>query len=241
VRYLCLLALALAAVPASAGVFSPDERAAMGAELRAYLTEHPEVIAEALGGAEERRYAQEARGDLALLGENADALFHSAQDWTGGNPEGDVTLVGFIDYGSKASARALAAARALLASDPGLRLVVKDTPPEGEDTAARFAQAALRLGGSDAYVRAQDALFAAPDVARPTLDGIARDLGLDPAAVAAAMTAPETGTVLAANRALARTLDLGPAPAYVLDRTMIRGDLPPVALARIVEQMRRKK
>lgn len=238
------LGLCLSAASAPAGTFTPEERAAIGAELRAYLLHHPEVIEEALTGAEARRYADAVANDLALIAAEAQALFHDPADWTGGNPAGDVTLVTFVDYASAASGRALAAAHQVSAADGRLRLVVKEAPAPGDadaDRAARFARAVLALAGPDPYLRAQEALLAAPDHAPDTLDTIARELGLDPAALSARMTAPELGATLAANLALMARLDLGAAPAQVLDRTLVRGDLPAAALAPIVEAMRRKK
>lgn len=236
-----VLALALVAAPAAAMDLSPENRAAFRAELRAYLLDQPELIEEALAEAERRRYSSAVADDLALIETHRAALFADPADWAGGNPDGDVTLVSFVDYGCASCGPALAAARALAAADPGLRLVVKDAPARGEDRAARFARAVLALDGRDAYLRAQDALFAAPDAAPATLDGIARRLGLDPAEVTRRMDAPDIAAALAANRALMQALDLGAPPAYVLDRTLVRGDLPEAALAAIVRAMRRKK
>nr|WP_281354758.1 thioredoxin domain-containing protein [Rhodovulum strictum] len=218
----------------------PEARAAFRAEIRAYLLDHPELIDEVLAEAERRRFGDAVSGDLALIAAHRAALFDDPADWTGGNPEGDVTLVAFVDYTCDRCAPALAAARALAASDPGLRLVVKDAPAPEDETAARFARAVLALSGPDAYLRAQDALFAAPDMQQGTLDGIARALGLDPAAVADRMADPAIAAALAANRALLDALDLGPAPAYVFERSLVRGDLPEVALAAIAQTMRRK-
>ncbi|TCM84717.1 thioredoxin domain-containing protein [Rhodovulum steppense] len=237
-----VLALALAALPlaAAASGLDPAARAAFRAEIRAYLLEHPELIDEVLAEAERQRQAEAVSGDLALIEAHRAALFDAPDDWTGGNPEGDVTVVAFVDYACDRCGPALSAARALAASDPGLRLVVKDAPGPGGETAARFARAVLALAGPDAYARAQDALFAAPDMQPGTLDGIARALGLDPATVADRMADPGIAAALAVNRALLDALDLETAPAYVFERSLVRGDLPEVALAAIAQAMRRK-
>lgn len=240
------LALTLAALPAWATdmtALTDGERAAFRAELRAYLLDHPEVIEEALSAPapERKRYEEHVSDDLALLEDNAEALFHAPGDWTGGNPEGDMPLVAFIDYGCLPCARALEGLDALAADDPGLRLIVKETGPEGADAAARFALAVLALAGPEAYRRAQAALFAAPAHDPQHLAGIAENLGLDPARVAERMDAADTRAAIAGNRALAARLDLGPPPAYVLPRTMVRGDVPPIALARIIAAMRAKR
>ncbi|RBO54279.1 DsbA family protein [Rhodovulum sp. BSW8] len=243
-KALAVLILLAAGSPALAGL-TADERAAFRAELRAYLLDHPEVIREALEGAEARRMERHVTSDLDLIAAHADELFHAPDDWTGGTPEGDVTLVSFVDYRAEGAARALDAALETAAEDGRLRLVVKDAPDPGNPEAlraARFAQAVLRLAGPDAYGTAQAGLLAAKGpLDRAALDRIAAALGLDPAAVAARMDAPDIATKLAGTQALAEALDLGPAPAQVLNRTLVRGDVPAVALSRMVEAMRRKK
>jgi protein-disulfide isomerase len=238
------LALLCAAGPAAAGWLSPAERQAFRAELRAYLLDHPEVIEEALSGAEARRQQRHAETDLARLDAHADELFHAAADWTGGNPEGSTNVVSFIGYGCESCERALAAVRELARQDPDVRLIVKDVaaPDDAEGArAARFAQAVLHLAGAAAYETAQAALFAAPDFSAATLTVIASGLGLDAEAVTVAMDGPEPGATVAANMALTAALDLGPAPAHVLDRIMVQGDVPAVALARMLDSTRRKK
>ncbi|ARC88094.1 DsbA family protein [Rhodovulum sp. MB263] len=243
-----VLVLAAALVTAAPGLALPlgdAERAAFRSELRAYLMEHPEVIREALDGAEKRRMARHANADLALIEANSSALFYAPDDWTGGAPDGDVTLVSFVDYRADGSDRALAAARDAAARDGRLRLVVKEAPSPGDEAAeraARFAMAVLRLAGPTAYEAAQARLFAAgatPEAA--TLDRISADLGMDPAEVRARMAGPDITAKLSETRALAEALDLGPAPAQVMKRTMVRGDVPAVALLRMVEAIRRKK
>jgi len=233
-----------AAGPAAAGWLNPEQRAAFGAELRAYLLDHPEVIEEALSGAEARRQQRHADADLARLDAHADELFHSPADWVGGNPAGKTDVASFIGYGCETCQNALAAVLELARSDDEVRLVVKDVAapddPAGE-RAALFAQAVLHVAGPDAYRRAQDALFAAPDFSTDTLAKIARGLGLDPGAVAAKADSPEARATIAANMSLAETLELGPAPAHVLGRTMVQGDVPAVALARILQSTRPKK
>lgn len=235
------LLLMLGGGAAQAGLFDTDERAALGAELRAYLLDHPQIIGDALSAAEARRYRNHAQDDLALLRRHAAELFDGPDDWQGGNPRGDVPLAVFVAYDCNSCARALSAAKELALTDPDLRLRVKDIASGENDTAARFAQAVLRLAGPEAYEQAQAALFATTDHAPARLDAIAQNLGLDPAQLRARMAQPDIAATLTANRALAASLDLGAPPVSVLPRTMIRGDLPAVALARIVAEMRRKK
>jgi protein-disulfide isomerase len=54
---------------------------------------------EAIGVLEQREAAAEAERDqMGVAANDADAIFNSAFDWVGGNPDGDVVLVEFMDY-----------------------------------------------------------------------------------------------------------------------------------------------
>ncbi|PIE14652.1 MAG: hypothetical protein CSA68_10150 [Rhodobacterales bacterium] len=55
---------------------SDGERAVFGAEVRAYLLENPEIIIEAVQILEERRAAELANSDHALLLEYADQIYN---------------------------------------------------------------------------------------------------------------------------------------------------------------------
>ena len=73
------------------------ERDALRAEIRAYLLENPEVLLEAMDILEQRQTAAQAAADQQLLKDLAPAILEDGRSWVGGNPEGDVTLVEFID------------------------------------------------------------------------------------------------------------------------------------------------
>ena len=101
-RTLTAIALSLGlAAPAAAlelDALTDAERDAFRAEVRAYLLENPEVLMEAIGVLEERESAAQADADVDLARSNMDALHNDDWSWVGGNPEGDITLVEFIDY-----------------------------------------------------------------------------------------------------------------------------------------------
>ena len=54
---------------------TPEQREAFGEAVRAYLLENPQVIMEAVAVLEERESQQQAAADVALVDDNAQALF----------------------------------------------------------------------------------------------------------------------------------------------------------------------
>ncbi|WP_226780971.1 DsbA family protein [Oceaniglobus trochenteri] len=238
-----LTALALSAalaLPAGAEM-SDAERTEFRAEVRAYLLDNPEVLMEAIGVLEQRQAEQQAMGDQQLLADNADALFNDGASWVGGNPEGDVTIVEFLDYRCGYCKRAHPEVAELLARDGNIRLIVKEYPILGEDsvTGARFAIATKKVAGDDAYRTMNDALMALRgDMTADTLRALADENGLDGDAIIAAMSDPEVNRIIAANRALGQRLNINGTPSFVFGDQMVRGYVPLDTMEQIVKSLR---
>ena len=225
------LALALAPLAATAGIedMTAEERAAFRAEVRAYLMENPEVLMEAFTALRERQESAEAarRGDV--IARNAGALYDDPRAWVGGNPEGDITLVEFMDYRCSYCRRAFPEVSDLIESDGDIRFVVKEFPILGPESqaASRFAIATLQVAGEDAYEQVHTALMTHRGrMVEAAFRRIAGAAGLDYAAIAARMEAPQVQAVIDDNMALARKLGITGTPTFILEDRMIPGYLP---------------
>ena len=130
-----------------------EERAIFREEVRAYLMDNPEVIMEAVAVLEAREAEAQAQADLSLVSDNAADIFDDGFSWVGGNPDGDITLVEFLDYRCGFCKRAHGEVAKLLESDGNIRLIVKEFPILGEQSllASRFAVATKQVAGDDAY------------------------------------------------------------------------------------------
>lgn len=220
---------------------SDDERAAFRAEVRAYLLENPEVLLEAIGVLEERQAAAQAGDDAEMIAINAEAIFESPHSWVGGNPEGDVTLVEFVDYNCGFCKRAFPEVMALAELDGNLRLIMKELPVLGPDSelTARFAISVLQLFGDDAYAEAHERLMMTEGRAGATaVQRIAGEMGLDMAAISERMDSSEVTEVIASNHALAQRLNIQGTPTFVLEDTMLRGYVPLANMQELVAEVR---
>ncbi len=220
---------------------TPAERAAFGDAVRAYLVENPEVIVEAMTILQDRQASAEAQADDQLVADNAALIFNDGASWVGGNPDGDITVVEFMDYRCGYCKKAFAEVEELVKADGNIRFVLKEFPILGEDSLAtsRFAVAVQQLHGPDAYKAAHDALMVlrgAPDEA--TLSRLATDLGLDPAPILARMASDEVTAVIAANHALAQTLAISGTPTFLIGGQMLRGYVPLDGMRQIVADER---
>ncbi len=236
-----VMAVAAPALAEGPTDMTATERDAFRAEVRAYLMENPEVLMEAIGVLEQRQAEALAMGDAALVAAEVEALTEDGNSWTGGNPDGDVTVVEFLDYRCGYCRRAYPEVTELIESDGNIRLIVKEFPILGEQSvmASQFAIATLRVAGHAAYAAVHEALMTLRgDVTEDSLRTIAEDTNLDADAVMAEMASPEVGEIISANRALAQRLNINGTPGFVFEDQLVRGYVPLDGMREIVEAAR---
>ena len=237
------LAFAAPAFATDVSKMTDEERAAFRAEIRAYLLDNPEVIFEAVEVFRAREAEAEAKGDAELLANNQSEIFNDGVSYVGGNPDGDVTIVEFLDYRCGYCRRAHADMLQLMAADKNVRWVVKEYPILGDDstTSAQMAIATLQEYGPEAYARLHDVLmeFKGPVNAK-TVDQIAKRADIDPAPLKDRMASKETAAHIDRMHALGRTLNITGTPAFVINGSVLRGYLPLADMQNIVAQERAK-
>lgn len=251
------LALAIALVaamgpaPAAAQGFdvtnmTPAERASFQEEIRAFLMENPEVIFEAVAVFEQRQAESQASRDMTLIQMNGQAIFDDGHSWVGGNPDGDITLVEFVDYRCGFCRRAFDEVMALLGEDRNIRFIVKEFPILGtqSELASRFAISVLQTAGDAAYEEVHARLLmhegdiTPSGLRRMAADMAAEGFSVDADAVMLRMDSPSVTDVIRENRLLAQRLGINGTPTFILEDEMIRGFVPQSALAMIIADMR---
>ncbi len=239
-----LLGLSLISTSALAldlNALSDAEKAEFGAQVREYLLENPEVIIEAITILEERNAATQEQADRDLVASNADELFNDGYSWVGGNPDGDITLVEFMDYRCGYCRRAVPEVASLLAEDGNIRLVIKEFPILGDASvlSSRFAVATKHVAGDDAYKQVHDALMEfSGEPSEVTLRRISDGLGLDSDAIIAAMDSNQVTEEITRTRELAQRMQITGTPSFVLGTEMLRGFLPADQMQQIADGVR---
>lgn len=217
------------------------ERQVFGEEVRAYLMENPQVIIDAVNELERQQQAAQGGIDGALVADNHDAIFDDGFSHVGGNPEGDITLVEFLDYRCGYCRKAHAEVHELIKSDGNIRYITKEFPILGAESLAssQFAIAVRQVAGDEAYVNANNTLIAFNGQVNDTsLRRMAEALGVDADAVMDRMDSPEVAKVISDTRDLARTLKINGTPTFVLEDVMLRGYLPLDSMRQIVDEVR---
>ena len=225
------LALAFALVAgiaphvSAAADFSPSQREAIEGIIRDYLMHNPDVLVEALRGAEDKLNREADAKASRVLAERRSEVFDDPATPVGGNPRGDVTIVEFFDYRCPYCKQVLPALQALLKEDGKLRFVYKEMPVLGPQsvTAAHAALAAQRQGKYEAFHTAM--MAAKGQISDDTVYKVAGSVGLDVDRLKQDMAAPEIEKALKANLALANALNIHGTPGFIIGNHIVPGAL----------------
>lgn len=243
-RFIAPVFAGLLALPAAAldlEQMTDAERDQFRAEVRSYLMDNPEVIMEAVELLQNREAQQQEQNDLNLVSANAKEIFNDGYSYVGGNPDGDIVLVEFLDYRCGYCKRAHDEVATLLETDGNIKLIVKEFPILGEQSvlASRFAVATKQVAGDESYKAVTDALMSLNgDITLPVLRRLAGTFNLDLGLIEAAMDSDEVTAEIAATRALAQKLSVSGTPTFVMQDEMLRGYLPFDQMQALIAQKR---
>jgi protein-disulfide isomerase len=202
-----------------------------GTATREWLLANPEILPEMA----EAYQANESKARLADIASDVERPFPGA---VLGNPRGKVTLVEFTDYGCTFCRQSVADVKALIATNPDLRVVMREWPIfKGSDSAARMALAAAKQGKYQAF---HDALFAHGPPSAETVRIAAQAAGLDIAAAEAYASSPPPQFELQKNMELARRLGFEGTPSWVVGDAIFSGAVGRERLADAIEAARDK-
>ena len=237
---LCL-AFATSTYALDLDAMSDAERAAFQAEVRAYLMENPDVLREAIINMQQFEQQQERNNDMALAQANADALFNDGHSFIGGNPDGDITIVEFMDYRCGFCKRAFPEVQDVLSTDANIRYIIKEFPILGDASvlASRYAIATQLVARAEAYEGVHNTLMEFQgDISMAMLADLSEAYGLDHQAIFTMMEDAQVTDIINKNRALAQELKISGTPTFVVQDQMLRGFVPGEQILQIVAELR---
>jgi len=217
------------------------ERALLQEEIRIYLLENPEIIMEAVDVLRKKEQQAAIQSDFELVKKHEKAIFEDGFSFIGGNLNGDITLVEFVDYRCGYCKKAHNEVEKLLSTDGNIRFVIKEFPILGEDSLvlSKFALAVKILHGDEMYKRIHDILIKMTSPpSEKAFNQILSNLNLDAKLVESAMESNEVNGMIAYTRTLAERLKISGTPTFVMNDELIRGYVPFDALINIVNNKR---
>jgi protein-disulfide isomerase len=225
------------AVPAKADIASVSDEE-FGKRVRDYLMQNPEILRDVLQELERKERARQAQATQDTIKAQAARLFRAENDPVLGNPEGDVTLVEFMDYNCGYCKRSLADVMKLVEADKNLRVVIKEFPILGPTsvTASRAALAAAKQGK---YEQMHMALMGHKGaLSDEAIFELAKAAGLDVDRLKTDMDDKAIAARIDENHQLASMLGIDGTPAFIIDQQLIPGALGFEALAAAVGDVR---
>ena len=219
------------------------DRKVLQKEIRRYILENPDIIFEAADIVRKREAALEVQEDEELIQSNFNEIFYDNYSYVGGNPDGDITIVEFVDYKCGYCRKAAELVRELITKDDNIRFVVKEFPILGEASlvSSKFAIAVKNIGGPEKYKVAHDILLAL--TAEPTeiyLRRIAKELELNPEELFEAMQSDLVAQEIDQTGELAQKLQISGTPTFILGDQFLRGFVPLEILSKAIHSERTK-
>lgn len=219
------------------------DRKVLQKEIRRYILENPDIIFEAADIVRKREAALEFQEDEDLIQSNFKEIFYDNYSYVGGNPDGDITIVEFVDYKCGYCRKAAEIVHELISEDGNIRFVVKEFPILGEASliSSKFAIAVKNIGGPEKYKVVHEILLAL--AAEPTeiyLRRIAKELELNPEELFDAMQSDLTTKEINQTRDLAQKLQISGTPTFIIGDQFLRGFVPLEILLKVTQSERIK-
>ena len=233
-----LFAATASSVTAADESLSEAQVEAIEALIQRYIEQYPDRILDSVRAYREKKEAQaknEAQNNIVALREE---ILNDPHSPFAGNPDGDVTVVECFDYRCGYCKKSLDMVMTLISEDKNVRFVFKEFPILSTES-RRASMAALASIKQGLYLDFHYALMSS----RGTFDDeqimdIAAEVGLDVKQLAEDMEAPEIDTYLNSVNELARALDIGGTPTFIVENQIIRGAVEIDALRKAIAEER---
>ncbi len=233
---IAILSLLLLAKPVFADSFNDTQKQEIGDVVKAYLLDHPELLQQMIEKLKAKEDADASAAQGEAIATSAQNIFHDALDGVVGNPNGDVTVVEFLDYNCGWCKKNISAMQELVKKDKNLRVVIKEWPIFGytSEYAAKAATAAVK---QNKYWELHQALFAATlphgqddsaeahAAGEAAVDKIAKAVGIDVAKMKTDMKDPAIMANLVNTTKLSNALKFTGTPGFLINKNVYPGYL----------------
>jgi protein-disulfide isomerase len=214
------------ALPARADEFTPAQKQELGAFIRDYLVNNPDVLRQAIEALDKHDKATAEAERQKVVANNSGPIFSSKYQATIGNPKATATLVEFFDYNCHFCKGALPDITKLMKDDPNLKLVLKDFPVLGPGSveAAKVAAAVRnQLPGDKFWAFHYKLLGSHGPIGKTEAMAVAKEMGLDMDRLAKDMESADVKTGLDETMQLADALQINGTPTFVLGQDLVVG------------------
>jgi protein-disulfide isomerase len=208
--------------------------------VEAYLMDDPTILQRMSDKLADTQRVAARDAQKALLETHRAAIYDDTGNVVLGNPAGDVTLVEMFDYNCGYCRSALPDLAALMAEDPGLKVILKEFPilSDGSVEAAKVAVLVNNDGTLDYWAFHQKLFAARGQVGADAALAAAEAVGGNRVALMIDMNGKAPADAIQQSYKLATALNISGTPTYIIGDELIPGAIGLDALRGKIANMR---
>ena len=194
--------------------------------IRKFILANPEIILESLKRYEEKVEADTKIIEQQIIEKELALIATDNTSYIGGNPNGSITLIEFLDYKCGYCKKAHGQILELINSNPEIRFIVKEFPILGDESmiASKASVAVLLDQGSKVYRTFTEKLLKFNG--RITIDSIQnllKSIGGETEHIQKLMESKAVYNILNSNYNLAKQLKIRGTPTFIIGTEIVRG------------------
>ena len=194
--------------------------------LEKYILANPEIILESLKRYEEKIAVTSETLEQKIIENELKTLKLKRSSYIGGNPDGPITMIEFIDYKCGYCKRAHEQIVTLLETNSEIRFVVKEFPILGAESeiASKASIAILLYQGGEVYKAFTEKLLKFNGTINMELiQKLIESVGGEPNDIRKQMRSKAVYEVIKSNYALATKLKIRGTPTFIIGTKIVRG------------------
>ena len=207
--------------------------------VKAYILQNPQVLIESMETFRIAQEREERRAREARLGALSDSIA-SGKSPSIGSPDGDITIVEFLDYNCGYCKKALTEITRLVAEDDKVHVIFKEMPILGPPSteAAKWSLAA-RKQGDERYFSYHTALMNHSGAKNDsTFEKLAADSGLNVDQLRADKNDPSVMTDIDYVLRVTNEIGVRGTPAFIINGELFSGYLTYAKMKEVIETIR---
>ncbi len=207
-----------------------------------YLQSHPQEIIDSVTKHQQNAMEQENTRMQESVKNKLSELENDTTSPVVGNKNGDVTVIEFFDYNCGYCKKAYPSVIKLIEEDKDIKFVFKELPILGPNSElASRAALAVNMISPQKYFPFHKKLMETRITGQEVINSIAKELGIDVAAMETKMKSEELGKIISKDRDMATSIGIHGTPAFIVAGILVPGFIEHDALKALVTKARNDK
>ncbi len=195
-------------------------------QIQEFILKNPEIILESLKRYEEKITFDAKKVEKEFLRNKSNLYNQNDLDYIAGNPDGQITIIEFLDYRCGYCKKVHSELQKLLTDNPEVKFIVKEFPILGNESlmASKASIAVLINYGESIYKIFTSKLFEySGTINQTSIASLIESSGGDWLDIQLTMESQKVMSVLNSNFLLANKLKITGTPTFIIGTEIIRG------------------